>query len=196
MVKRSTFGETLGLLPFRYENTDLPNHFWKLCTAKVSDFINPDCWNFPTDISLALLAMGINISSITCNPNSEDIQIWKSDIHGDFSVKNAFESTRDRLDTAWWWKYTWLQCLHPDGRLGWEDSAPYDAIHVGAAASEIPQPLVDQLKVGGRMVIPVGNMFQELKVVDKQLDGSLTVWNETSVRYIPLTSRDAQLRGY
>ncbi|KAF6150324.1 hypothetical protein GIB67_034023 [Kingdonia uniflora] len=52
------------------EHIDLPNHLWKLCTAKVSDFINPDGWDFPTDISLALLAMGINISSITCNPNS------------------------------------------------------------------------------------------------------------------------------
>ncbi|KAF6155536.1 hypothetical protein GIB67_004530 [Kingdonia uniflora] len=59
------------------EHIDLPNHLWKLCTAKVTDFINPDCLNFPSDMSLALLAMGINISSITCNPNSEDIQIWK-----------------------------------------------------------------------------------------------------------------------
>lgn len=83
-----------------------------------------------------------------------------------------------------------------DGRLGWPDSAPYDAIHVGAAAPEIPQPLVDQLKPGGRMVIPVGNIFQELKVVDKRLDGSVTTRDETSVRYVPLTSREAQLRGH
>ncbi|PIA51534.1 hypothetical protein AQUCO_01100413v1 [Aquilegia coerulea] len=82
-----------------------------------------------------------------------------------------------------------------DGRLGWSEYAPYDAIHVGAAAPEIPQPLVDQLKPGGRMVIPVGNVFQDLKVVDKSLDGSVTVRTETSVRYVPLTSRDAQLQG-
>ncbi|KAF6153505.1 hypothetical protein GIB67_027372, partial [Kingdonia uniflora] len=56
-------------IPLR-EHIDLPNHLWKRCKAKVNDFINPDGWNFPTDISLALLAMGINISSITCNPNS------------------------------------------------------------------------------------------------------------------------------
>ncbi|KAF6153839.1 hypothetical protein GIB67_001072 [Kingdonia uniflora] len=56
-------------IPLR-EHIDLPNHLWKLCTAKVSDFINPDGCNFPADISLALLAMGIKISSITCNPNS------------------------------------------------------------------------------------------------------------------------------
>ncbi|XP_022769875.1 protein-L-isoaspartate O-methyltransferase 2-like isoform X2 [Durio zibethinus] len=83
-----------------------------------------------------------------------------------------------------------------DGRQGWPDCAPCDAIHVGAAAAEIPQPLLDQLKPGGRMVIPVGDIFQDLKVVDKNLDGSISIRNETSVRYVPLTSRDAQLRGY
>jgi protein-L-isoaspartate(D-aspartate) O-methyltransferase len=46
------------------------------------------------------------------------------------------------------------------------------------------------------MVIPVGNIFQDLKVVDKNSDGSISVRTETSVRYVPLTSREAQLRGY
>ncbi|XP_073134889.1 protein-L-isoaspartate O-methyltransferase 1-like isoform X2 [Henckelia pumila] len=82
-----------------------------------------------------------------------------------------------------------------DGRLGWPQFAPYDAIHVGAAASEIPEALIEQLKPGGRLVIPVGNIFQDLKVVDKNMDGSLSVRSETSVRYVPLTSREAQLRG-
>ncbi|XP_050220865.1 protein-L-isoaspartate O-methyltransferase 1-like [Mercurialis annua] len=81
-----------------------------------------------------------------------------------------------------------------DGREGWPEFAPYDAIHVGAAAPEIPQALIDQLKPGGRMVIPVGNIFQDLKVIDKAQDGSISVRSETSVRYVPLTSRDAQLR--
>ncbi|XP_071711920.1 protein-L-isoaspartate O-methyltransferase 2-like [Rutidosis leptorrhynchoides] len=83
-----------------------------------------------------------------------------------------------------------------DGRKGWPEFAPYDAIHVGAAAPDIPQPLIDQLKPGGRLVIPVGKISQELKVVDKNEDGNVTVRTETSVRYVPLTSREAQLRGY
>ncbi|KAJ6672318.1 PROTEIN-L-ISOASPARTATE O-METHYLTRANSFERASE [Salix viminalis] len=82
-----------------------------------------------------------------------------------------------------------------DGRQGWPEFAPYDAIHVGAAAPEIPQPLLDQLKPGGRMVIPVGKMLQDLKVIDKNEDGSISVRSETPVRYVPLTSRGAQLRG-
>lgn len=85
--------------------------------------------------------------------------------------------------------------VYADGRLGWPEFAPYDAIHVGAAAPEIPQQLIEQLKPGGRMVIPVGNIFQDLQVVDKNLDGSISIRSETSVRYVPLTSREAQLQG-
>jgi len=80
-----------------------------------------------------------------------------------------------------------------DGRLGWPEEAPYDAIHVGAAAPEIPQALINQLKPGGRLVIPVGKFSQELQVIDKMLDGSVSIRSETSVRYVPLTGREAQL---
>lgn len=80
-----------------------------------------------------------------------------------------------------------------DGRMGWPNEAPYDAIHVGAAAPEVPDALLQQLKRGGRMVIPVGQAFQELRVIDKQDDGSLQEWTETSVRYVPLTSKNEQL---
>ncbi|KAF3337994.1 protein-L-isoaspartate O-methyltransferase-like protein [Carex littledalei] len=83
-----------------------------------------------------------------------------------------------------------------DGRDGWPEAAPYDAIHVGAAAPEIPKALLDQLKPGGRMVIPVGHFFQDLQVIDKKLDGSITFRNVTGVRYVPLTSRSAQLQNY
>ncbi|XP_010695993.1 protein-L-isoaspartate O-methyltransferase isoform X2 [Beta vulgaris subsp. vulgaris] len=82
-----------------------------------------------------------------------------------------------------------------DGRLGYPEAAPYDAIHVGAAAPEIPKALVEQLKPGGRLVIPVGTFFQDLQVIDKEQDGSLSTRTETSVRYVPLTSREEQLRG-
>ncbi|CAM0911651.1 unnamed protein product [Alopecurus aequalis] len=82
-----------------------------------------------------------------------------------------------------------------DGREGWPELAPYDCIHVGAAAPQIPEALIEQLKPGGRMVIPVGTVFQELKVVDKKPNGTVSVRDETSVRYVPLTSKDAQLHS-
>lgn len=73
-----------------------------------------------------------------------------------------------------------------DGKLGWEECGPYDAIHVGAAAADLPEALVQQLKPGGRMVIPVGTDSQELMIVDKLLDGTVKKTNELGVRYVPL----------
>jgi len=73
-----------------------------------------------------------------------------------------------------------------DGKLGYADGAPYDAIHVGAAASVLPDALVDQLKLNGRMVIPVGTSSQDLVIVDKLADGSIRKTVEMGVRYVPL----------
>ena len=78
-----------------------------------------------------------------------------------------------------------------DGRQGWPALAPFDAIHVGAAAPELPRVLVGQLAKNGRMVIPVGPAggMQALKVVTKLADGSCDVWGTMGVSYIPLTSK-------
>ncbi|CAL9131237.1 unnamed protein product [Musa textilis] len=108
----------------------------------------------------------------------------------DFSINNIKNSAASTL-----LKEGSLSVHVADGRLGWPDLAPCDAIHVGAAAPEIPQPLIDQLKPGGRMVIPVGTMFQDLQVVDKKMDGSVSIRSETPVRYVPLTSKAAQLHN-
>lgn len=86
-----------------------------------------------------------------------------------------------------------LSLLTGDGRDGFLEHAPYDAIHVGAAAPSIPPALTDQLKPGGRLVIPVGESYQELFVIDKDLKGELTKRKHLSVRYVPLTDRQSQL---
>lgn len=109
----------------------------------------------------------------------------------DFSIKNIKKSAAAPL-----LKEGSLSIHVTDGREGWPEFAPYDAIHVGAAAPEIPPALIEQLKPGGRLVIPVGKICQDLKVVDKNTDGTLIIQSETSVRYVPLTSREAQLRGH
>lgn len=81
-----------------------------------------------------------------------------------------------------------------DGRQGFSSAAPYDAIHVGAAAVNIPQALTDQLKPGGRLIIPVGpqNHTQKLLQVDKALDGTVTQHRHMSVSFVPLTSKKNQ----
>lgn len=76
-----------------------------------------------------------------------------------------------------------------DGYAGWPDQAPFDAILVTAAPEEVPEPLIEQLAVGGRMVIPVGaeNEVQVLRVLTKEEEGVLTVSNVIAVRFVPLT---------
>lgn len=80
-----------------------------------------------------------------------------------------------------------------DGYAGWPEHAPFDRIIVTAAAEEIPKPLLEQLKNGGRMVIPVGAAFsvQNLLLVEKH-DGRITKQHVTAVRFVPLT-RDGKL---
>jgi len=73
-----------------------------------------------------------------------------------------------------------------DGKEGYPNRAPYNAIHVGAAAPELPESLVQQLKPGGRMVIPVGKLSQDLVIVNKLLDGTVQKTVEMGVRYVPL----------
>jgi protein-L-isoaspartate(D-aspartate) O-methyltransferase len=76
-----------------------------------------------------------------------------------------------------------------DGYQGWPEQAPFDAILVTAAPEKIPPPLLEQLKPGGRMVIPVGSIYtsQELQVVTKNLAGITTVRDVLPVRFVPLT---------
>ncbi len=76
-----------------------------------------------------------------------------------------------------------------DGYYGWESQAPFDSIVVTAAASHVPPPLIDQLKPGGRMVIPVGGGFQvqQLMLIEKQEDGGIKTRQILPVRFVPLT---------
>jgi protein-L-isoaspartate(D-aspartate) O-methyltransferase len=75
-----------------------------------------------------------------------------------------------------------------DGYAGWQEVAPFDAIVVTAAPDHVPQPLIDQLKPGGRIVIPIGPVFatQELRILEKDAAGKITTRDVTAVRFVPL----------
>jgi protein-L-isoaspartate(D-aspartate) O-methyltransferase len=76
-----------------------------------------------------------------------------------------------------------------DGTRGWPEHAPFDKILVTAAAASVPQPLIDQLRPGGRIVIPLGGKeVQQLSVVEKRLDGSLDTREVMPVRFTLLES--------
>jgi protein-L-isoaspartate(D-aspartate) O-methyltransferase len=87
-----------------------------------------------------------------------------------------------------------ITVVHGDGSLGYPNQSPYDRVLVTAAAPDIPPPLLEQLKVGGVLAIPVGNvlLFQSLIRVRKNVDGGLARENLGGVAFVPLTGRFGQ----
>jgi len=96
-------------------------------------------------------------------------------------IKQLYEKAKKILS-----KYKNIVCVLGDGSMGCEIYAPYDRIIVTCGAPNIPKPLLEQLKEGGRMVIPVGGRyFQSLWVVDKK-DGKIKKRYEGEVLFVPL----------
>ena len=81
-----------------------------------------------------------------------------------------------------------------DGYRGWAEHAPFDSIMVTAAPREVPQPLIDQLKPGGKLVVPVGGQAagQSLLLIEKRPDGTVTRRNVLAVRFVPLTDKSGK----
>ncbi len=106
-------------------------------------------------------------------------QVYTIEILEDLGKRG--EETLQRLG------YSRVRVKIGDGYLGWEEHAPYDAIMVTCAPDHIPQPLVDQLVEGGRMVIPVGRGYrQELYLVEKK-DGQIRQTDIIPVLFVPMT---------
>ncbi|KAF6176119.1 hypothetical protein GIB67_000213 [Kingdonia uniflora] len=99
-------------IPLR-EYIEMPQSLWKRCIVRVRDFINSEGWDIPTNIRILLLALGINVIEIPCNPQKADKRIWKPDSYEKFTVRNTYETIRKKTNTAWWWKYTRRGSIHP-----------------------------------------------------------------------------------
>jgi len=100
-------------------------------------------------------------------------------------LKPLADEARDRLQSL---GYKNVEVRHGDGYRGWPEQAPFDLIIVAAAPDHVPEPLIEQLKPGGRLVIPVGPRFsQRLVVIEKQLDGTVVRRHVESVAFVPMT---------
>ncbi len=111
--------------------------------------------------------------------------------------KNGHVYTLERLETLVNYArenlmdtgYENVTVLHEDGSTGCLKYAPYDRISVTCAAPEVPKPLIEQLKPGGIMVIPVGDYFQELILVKKDNRGRVTKKTKGGVVFVPLIGK-------
>ena len=108
-------------------------------------------------------------------------QVYSVEIIGD--LLEIARQTHERVG------YDNITSLHTDGYFGWEEHAPFDAIIVTAAPDHVPIPLVQQLKIGGRMIIPVGPVggFQRLWLVTRVSEEEVQTSDLGGVAFVPLT---------
>jgi protein-L-isoaspartate(D-aspartate) O-methyltransferase len=113
-------------------------------------------------------------------------------VHEVYSIEIVAELAEDARKKLAELGYDNVVVITGDGYRGLPKKAPFDGIIVTAAPEEVPQPLIDQLAVGGRLVIPVGGVFQELVVLERTRDGVQTR-RVFPVRFVPMTGevRDA-----
>ena len=112
----------------------------------------------------------------------------------DFGIKNICKRHKNLIDNKK------IELYLRDGRKGFKEKAPFKCIHVGAAAERPPQEFLDQLEVGGRLVIPLGtkdenNSNQFIYFIDKLSNGKFNYIKGLSVRYVNLTSVQKQQQG-
>jgi protein-L-isoaspartate(D-aspartate) O-methyltransferase len=98
-------------------------------------------------------------------------------------IPELAQRARETLSTL---GYRNVRVVVGDGSKGFEEEAPYDRIFVTASAPDVPKPLIQQLKNGGRMVLPVGNFMQSLVIVDKDKHGEVKQESWGAVRFVPL----------
>ncbi|MCI0393721.1 MAG: protein-L-isoaspartate(D-aspartate) O-methyltransferase, partial [Chloroflexi bacterium] len=111
-------------------------------------------------------------------------EVYTIEIIGDLATR-AEQTLREQ-------GYDNVTVRHADGYFGWEEEAPFDAIVVTAAPDHIPQPLVEQLKIGGRMVIPVGPVggYQTLWLVTRASEEETRTEDLGGVAFVPLTREE------
>jgi len=108
----------------------------------------------------------------------------------DLGYKNICKHHKDLIDNKK------IELILGDGRLGYKAKAPYNCIHVGAASQDVPNVFIEQLALGGRLVMPLGPQGdQYIYIIDKDLNGNISSMKGLSVRYVPLTSAYNQLNN-
>jgi protein-L-isoaspartate(D-aspartate) O-methyltransferase len=162
------------LAPYAYQDTPLPIGFDKTISqpfivALMTDFLLPQ----PTE---KVLEVGTGLGYQTAILAELSGQVWSIEIVEEFA-----SGARELLQQL---GYADIKIRVGDGSRGWREHAPFDKILVSAAADNVPAALLDQLKPGGRLVMPVGpEEMQRLTVVEKDVNGQAGVRELLPVRF-------------
>jgi len=166
---------------YAYENRPLPIGYGQTISQPYIVALMTDLLNLETDDIVLEVGTGSGyqaavLSSLVARVYTIEIIEALADQAGERLGRLGYENVETRLG---------------DGYFGWDENAPFDSIIVTAAATHVPPPLIEQLKPGGRMVIPVGGRFttQWLLLIEKNDDGGVVTRQIATVRFVPLTGK-------
>jgi protein-L-isoaspartate(D-aspartate) O-methyltransferase len=157
------------------------------CLEALKDYLKPGCKALDVGSGSGYLTVAM---SKMMNDKGLVVGIEHMEELYKFGKENISKNHKNLLDT------NKIKLIKGDGRLGYKEEAPYDCIHVGAFSLQPPEELKKQLKVGGRLVMPLYNKDgnQYIYIMDKKSEG-FESQQGLSVCYVPLTDPKSQLYG-
>ena len=162
-----------------YEDRPLPIGYGQTISQPFIVALMTDLLDLKPDAKVLEIGTGSGYQAAVLSPLAD--RVYSIEIVPELGA--AAKQVLDRLGFAA------VETKVADGYYGWPEAAPFDGIVVTAAASHIPPPLIEQLKPGGRMVIPIGGVFasQHLMLVEKLPDGGITTRQLLPVQFVPFT---------
>lgn len=178
-VEREKF-VSLQYQPFAYENGPLPIGYSQTISQPFIIALMTDLLELTTESIVLEVGTGSGYQAAVLSKLVKNVYTIER-------IKELAESARERLkDLA----YDNIEIRCRDGYTGWQEKAPFDGIIVTAAINHIPPALIEQLKPGGRMLIPIGlrYMYQELTLLTKDEDGATHTESLLGVAFVPFVT--------
>lgn len=175
-------------LPFAYENGPLPIGYGQTISQPYIVALMTDLLHLTTESIVLEVGTGSGYQAAVLSQLADKVYTVER-------VKELAESAEERLKSL---GYDNVEVRCSDGYIGWQEKAPFDSIIVTAAIDHIPPALIEQLKPGGRMVIPVGlpYMDQNLILLTKDKDGETHTESLLGVAFVPLITNNVKSKVF
>jgi len=172
-------------LPFAYDNGPLPIGYGQTISQPYIVALMTDFLDLTAESIVLEIGTGSGYQAAVLSRLAKQVYTIER-------VKELSELARERLKDL---GYDNIETRNQDGYTGWQEKAPFDGIIVTAAASHIPPALIEQLKPGGRMLIPIGlpHMYQELMLLTKDDEGATHTESLLGVAFVPLITDEEDI---